>query len=188
MPNWCQNSVEIRGSDSDLESIKIAVEKEASFLRGLFPQVDENGNPLQFIDDEGNVTDWDYNHWCSVYGTKWDDNLYSGSVEINSGTLSLNFETAWSPPCQGIETISTFWPNCVFGIAYAEPGCDFAGFDVYRDGVLVEEHMENYPDCGDWEEDPDGCCKRQSDFENGIFDAMVCSVAGYEMIVKVKQL
>jgi hypothetical protein len=173
MPNWCWNSVCIVGNSSDLDRIKSKIEEADSFLNGLYPQ------------DQ----DWNYDHWMNVYGVKWSDQMEGRKVNReDKNCISFGVETPWGPPSTGMQTISTFWPSCTFGIAYSEPGMDFVGLEVYNNGVLEAEDGGDYPDLGDWENDPDGCTERQTEFELENVDSMVKEVKRHASLVQKVRL
>jgi len=182
MPNWCFNSLEIIGNKSDLDEIAKRVNDANSFLKGLYPM----------LNDDGSSMDYNYDHWVKVYGTKWEDDLSGPAVVSNdlSGRLKLDvcFQTAWSPPLEGLFAISQLWPSCVFGITYTEPGMSFAGFEIVYNGIVDVEHSLDYPDFGDWETDPDGCCDRQNEFEESVHDALTEEMSNYNSVVKVTKL
>ena len=173
MPNWCWNNIAIVGNPHDLDQIVRKIEDENSFLEGLYPL----------------GRGWDYSHWIEKYGTKWSDEMSSNIARVDDNTVHFSVETAWAPPCIGLQTISTFWPGCTFGISFCEPGMDFVGYEIYNNGVVDEEYSGNYPDLGDWEEDPDGCCDLQTEFESDITDKMLDSLEKYACRIKnVKML
>ena len=48
---------------------------------------------------------------------------------------SINYNTAWSPNEEFLDTISENYPNLRFRHKFAEGGCDFAGDNLIRNGV-----------------------------------------------------
>lgn len=180
MPNWCVNSVEIIGSESDLQDIAKRVDNADSLLEGLYP----------LLNDDGTKMDWDYSVWVDVYGTKWNDELLGDPVFIGSNRLEIPCQTAWAPPCDGILGISQLWPNCVFGLAYTEPGMCFAGLEIVYNGIVDVEHSQDYPDFGNWDDDPDGCSDRQVEFEQSIYETLTEEMDKYVNFVmpKVRKL
>jgi len=177
MPNWCFNVVEIAGNKSDLKEIARRVSDANSFLEGLYP----------LLNDDGSSMDYDYDHWINVYGTKWTDELTNDPF-VSNNRMQVCFQTAWSPPLDGLIAISQLWANCVFGIAYTEPGMCFAGFEIVYNGIVDVEHSVDYPDFGDWENDPDGCSDRQVQFEESIYDTLTGEMNEYRTVVKVTKL
>ena len=78
--------------------------------------------------------------------------------------INYNFYTAWSPCCPVVEEMAGQYPNLKFEHAYYEPGCGFAGKDIYENGELVNDE---YYDCenrndyavgkGEFTHNPDLC-------------------------------
>jgi hypothetical protein len=178
MPNWCYNNVEIAGSNSDLQEIAKRVSNANSFLEGLYPLMNDDGSPM----------DYNYDHWVNCYGTKWNDELNCDPTLYDNNRLTVSFQTAWSPPLDGLISISQLWPSCVFGIAYTEPGMCFAGVEIIVNGIVDLEDSTDYPDFGDWESDPDGCSDRQSQFEESIYDSLCSEMDNYKTVTKVTML
>jgi len=168
MPNWCRDFVIVKGHRHEINEIRSRISEKNSFLDGLYPietcQFDWI-NGMQIVDAE-----WNYHEWIKFYGTKWTDTM--PDVHIDGDTLTAQFETAWAPPEQGMLLISENWPNCVFGMAYSEPGMDFAGFVIIQNGLVITEDSSRYPDCGDWDKNYDEACQRQQDFESGWIDEL----------------
>ena len=144
MPNWCQNNLKIEGKKEDLEDF-ISKSKDGKFtLEAYYPYETEDG-------------EWDYD-WCAEnWGTKWDVNTEIGMVlvldsspispgeidkttellEIN-GEITLKFDTAWGPCCEGIAKIAENYPNLTFKHTYFEAGHWFGGNYTYEDGKVTE--------------------------------------------------
>lgn len=110
MPNWCSNVVKLTHSDpAQLQRARESA-RDNNFCQEFVPLPDlENNNAYE---------------WCvSNWGTKWD--IQTNFSEVEDQCLTLNFDTAWSPPLpvyaalqdQGFE-VQAF---------YYEPGMAFAG-------------------------------------------------------------
>jgi hypothetical protein len=86
-----------------------------------------------------------YRHNLLRWGTKWDANFtHEWSWEQHrrddgSGYVQYDFDTAWSPPSAFVKNASKLFPSLSFSLKFAEPGCDFAGREVYRDGEMTDE-------------------------------------------------
>lgn len=87
--------------------------------------------------------DW-YDWNCANWGTKWGDSdtfivdeepfvTPDGRAHIEFG-----FQSAWSPPIEGIAHIATMFPTLEFGLAYYEEGMDFYGFTTFIDGDPID--------------------------------------------------
>ena len=87
---------------------------------------------------------WEIENW----GCKWGAaESYLNHVEPTY--LSYAFDTAWAPPLEFLETVSSKWPTLSFEIDYAEPGMGFEGTAVYEGGVEVSHEQREY----EYEED-----------------------------------
>ena len=125
MPNWCQNSLSINSLlPQQRDSIADALEKD-EFLRTFAP----------LTDGETGVDAW---------GTKWD--VCDSDVYAEEDTINAYFQTAWSPPVDGLLAISKQFPDAQFRIRYDEPGVAFCGVSVIKNGVHEEEHYADYLD------------------------------------------
>ena len=111
MPNWCNNTLNLRHEDpAMIERAKTA------FANGRFLE--------EFVPFPNG--EWDYN-WCvNTWGTKWDVGGGDGhTVEQDANGVVFNFDSAWAPPTgayehlmeQGFEILAYYY----------EPGMAFAG-------------------------------------------------------------
>jgi len=165
MPNWCQNTLEIRGDkDAILRFIEAAKNDEQPIsLERLLP------TPEDLVEDDG-WYDWRVEHW----GTKWDlDFCETGNAVhiINDGAdiaksvtsdgepsesggagnrtmiwglghgalLSAYFLTAWAPPIPGFNAIVASFPDLIFTLTFGEAGGGFAGRCRWLQGRMVED-------------------------------------------------
>jgi len=147
MPNWCNNSVTITHTDTAKMQALVAAVKEGKFCNHVIPvpedlqivagRVGDDTNPDQIELERrsaenlkkygaANWYDFCVNHW----GTKWDVRPYE-TVELEDGTVSFGFDSAWSPPI-GVYTMLVEQGFTVKAFYY-EPGMCFAG--VWEDGI-----------------------------------------------------
>jgi hypothetical protein len=85
-------------------------------------QSDPNADPrVPWSGD--NWYDWNIRNW----GCKWDvavsdNNEFLGTSmdELKDGGIQYNFDTAWSPPSEAIEKLSSQHPNLTFKLYYEE--------------------------------------------------------------------
>lgn len=114
MPNWCSNTLTL--SHEDPEQIQRAAD---AFRRG---ELLNEFVPLP-KDQEENWYDWHISNW----GTKWDvgGDSYDVNISDDGLTMTVNFDSAWSPPTQWYENVQAQG----FGVQamYYEPGMCFAG-------------------------------------------------------------
>ena len=166
MPNWCSNTLEVRG---DIEQLKEFVEKsvvkegirEPDFtMEGLLPtpkELTEVTSPVIWRGDENDTegkaafeadnkrrletygaTDW-YDWNVSNWGTKWD--VGESHISYDDEDLFIvSYDTAWSPNITFVQKVSKMFPGLEFRLTYMEPGCNFCGVAHCVDGELeVEE-------------------------------------------------
>ena len=85
-------------------------------------QSDPNADPkVPWSGD--NWYDWNIRNW----GCKWDVGISDSNEfldtsidELKDGGVQYNFDTAWSPPVEAIEKLSTQHPNVTFRLYYEE--------------------------------------------------------------------
>lgn len=138
MPNWCSNSLTITHEDSaKIDALEAELKKgdDAQVFNHIVPR------PLE---EEENWYSWNVNNW----GTKWDVTPYSW--ERDGNRISMNFDTAWSPPTTLYETMEDDgWQVRAF---YHEPGMVFIGIyedgydDYYEYDITDRESIENLPE------------------------------------------
>ena len=90
MPNWCYNSLTLSHADPDkVQRLHDAITKDKQFFEYVLP------TPEGFLDDD-RWYDWRITNW----GTKWDADLdgLADTLSQDESSLSLSFDTAWSPP------------------------------------------------------------------------------------------
>ena len=157
MPNWCMNSVTFTHPNPK----EITRIKEAFLAQRLFsefvPCPDELKDTVSPNRDEANAsalaekygyTDW-YSFAVNEWGTKWD----TGGSDISAleeNSITLFFDTAWSPPTTFYEKLLDMgWSVSAH---YYEPGMNFVGkwedgFDDYYDSIpsTSEEIQEVIP-------------------------------------------
>ena len=101
--------------------------------------------------------DW---YACGIqnWGTKWDvDNI---PWYVAPGSISVSFDTAWSPPTPVVIELSRRYPKVSVRHAYSEGGCNFAGVDVYENGGVL--HSEDIT--------PSAHCKFNEETDEDITD------------------
>ena len=164
MPNWCSNNVEFHNDDvaevakleahlKFLDSRKKGESAEAGLFAYFVPRPPE---------EEDSWYEWNVSNW----GTKWEASIYSWT-KVNDNSITMNFDTAWSPPTALYEFLAanTEW---YVTATYYEPGMSFVGSNVggYDDCYTIEnlealdavpeELLEEYnirEQMEDWEEE-----------------------------------
>ena len=112
------------------------------------------------IEDHGAV-DW-YEWCCTNWGTKWGDNQThlvhedlctpfstADDTEVSLKKIMLRFDTAWSPPIEGMDVVSTKYPDIMFDLRYWEPGMGFQGYKIYGSGECQGEATMDYMEDAD---------------------------------------
>ena len=139
MPNWCTNTLQIKGQIKDLDDM---VNKLDEFEKpaGWGPALLEVFVP---------IGKWDYDKALKAWGTKWDVEYHVLSgIETEDGQmiLTLGFDSAWGPPIEGILTWSKSYPEAMFRIAWSETGCAQWGVSIIQDGETERSEGGEIPD------------------------------------------
>jgi len=119
MPNWCNNTLNLRHEDpAQIERAKTAF-ADGRFLEEFVPF--PNG-------------EWDYN-WCvNAWGTKWDVGGGDGhTVEQDANGVVFNFDSAWAPPCAAYDKLM-------------EQGFEILAYYYEYGGMTSERIAEELPD------------------------------------------
>ena len=128
MPNWCSNTLTIRGDVETLSQLKPVLEKGEGLLEAIKP-----------------IGEWEYGTAVEAWGTKWDVST-EGLVFVDNGdgtaTIEGYFDSAWSPPLEAFQQLAQDWDSCYIELKYFEPGMAFVG-------VFDSEGGDAYwDDCG----------------------------------------
>lgn len=166
MPNWCNNSLIVTGTRTQIQKVK-------AFLKGTYPQYSDdptgeaaitcdlcfnniipvpaavlkngysnvrtfkNGKPVGPKLTGMEGYDWQVKNW----GTKWAAAEIASSVEEISTTqveLVYSFDTAWSPMGENlVAKLSEQFPKVEFTLKYHEPGSQIVGQWVYKAGQCL---------------------------------------------------
>jgi hypothetical protein len=131
MPNDCENSLIVSGSEEDMNPFYAKFSKEILSFNDFVPRP-----PSQ----EHYWYDWNVEHW----GTKWD--AYDESMLYDKGLTSYEvaFTTAWSPPIAFAKRLAEMFPKLTIGISFFEPGMQFLGYYKWKDGTEVEKICYEY--------------------------------------------
>lgn len=137
MPNWCDNCIEISHDDEEwwdwFMSTKFNFQKIVPCPSNIPGDKDDDGEP------------WSYNYSSNMWGTKWPANkeqLEQTWVEDAKGSMTLGFQTAWSPP------IGIFKALHLFGFkikaSYLEEGMDYCGvWCNHQANEYIQEDYDN---------------------------------------------
>lgn len=170
MPNYCGNVVTFRHANPSVIE-KIAAAANTGLFQAFCACPEElynqefAGMPADAINilKEENRREYgaaDWYAWCiKHWGTKWDVNQDEVDIEyVDSGSIKMMFQTAWSPPIGFYEHIHNTLGVDVEA-TYFEPGMMFCGsytssldspvrnIDLSRlEGLTEEELLEAIPD------------------------------------------
>jgi hypothetical protein len=145
MPNWTNNTIELRHDDPDMIERAYVALSEGKFFNEFLPCPKElcetvsgsvekgYATELHEFQMELNVKYFGYRDWYSwsnaKWGTKWEaaEPFISGH---DSNYLTASFDTAWSPPIRFYEHLQEL--GFVVRAYYYEPGMAFCG--LWDDG------------------------------------------------------
>lgn len=142
MPNHCANSAKFTATTPEAAAM---LDKIRASIKADKPEIFQTIHPCpqDLIDTtEGypkdqreaeNIKKHGFANWYEFqtqeWGTKWD--AYDVDTLHDEGdTLTLNFDTAWSPPLELYRKAESL--GFEIEATYCEAGCDFVGF--YREG------------------------------------------------------
>jgi len=137
MPNWCYNNIEILADKKTIKRMSAMLDaasnkKKDNFFESLIG-VDEK-ETTESLEKGG----W-YNHNIERYGTKWD--ISYDDIVVDGDSMTLNTESAWSPPIEGMRILSTMYDVSV-KMYYEEPGADYCGRATIQSGNVHEEDYD----------------------------------------------
>ena len=135
MPNWCNNTLAVRGSKKQLMEFKKKVKSEDSELcmDNLIREPNKFRN-LEYL--TGDVSKWRHSNWgtrCDITDAElWDE---------GDDFLVYHFVSKWCPPDQFILHSSKKYKKLSFQLRYDEPGMGFVGLFRTRKGFIVEDEV-----------------------------------------------
>lgn len=146
MPNWCANSLKLAALNEQgkqtLQSIRDELAKaEPRFFNLILPVPDDlhivagrvgaDDDPKQIAlvaAEQANKAKHGYTTWydfcVAEWGTKWEADIAKDDIEDDGDSITLRFDTAWSPPigiynkltAMGLSVEATY---CEGGVGYA---------------------------------------------------------------------
>lgn len=164
MPNWCNNTVELRHADpamierarkafndGGLLNEFIPVPADLQIVAGSVPVAEEAEHKAK---EEANREKHGYANWydfcVNEWGTKWDIAADGNPARDIPGGLALGFDSAWSPPIGAYEKLVE--QGFEVRAMYYESGMCFAGlwedgFDDYYElgGMSAAEVADTIP-------------------------------------------
>lgn len=160
MPNWCSNTLQVRGPFDERQRL------ERECCR------DDGSLSLELVAPLPDLSHLERDAWhtqrTALWGTKWD--LDSCERRDAGDDLIFDFCTAWSPPTAALHHLSWRYPQLEFVLSYAEGGSDFAGQDEFRGGSVTRSREGTWaevtvadpddPDCRYFDDLLERCCAR----------------------------
>lgn len=136
MPNWCNNQLLIQGDSKTIVEFVNAVTLPNEFQQDETYAILESLYPTP---KDVDVYEWNCEHW----GSKWADcNTFMVSSELDNEVIFV-FDSAWSPPLEGIAFIASMFPTLEFFLSYDEPNIGFYGNTTfYSDGFFLDDCQE----------------------------------------------
>ena len=176
MPNWCYNTLRVKGDAKERERFhELATQNgKLEILKNLYPtpaelvdtpsgyfggdkQAEVERMNAQNLEKYGSKDwyDWNIKNW----GTKWGD--CETWVDDSQEDTLYGFDTAWSPPIEGLTHISSMFPTLDFILTYSEEGMGYYGITVIQNGAYDDtcenvEDIEGYSEI-DWNSEESGC-------------------------------
>lgn len=125
MPNWCSNTLYVRGDDDKQVKAFVDSAKDENNVLSFYKHVPSADTT------EAHRADW---------GTKWDA-AESELVDHFDGRAEYTFMTAWCPPDHWLCAISKQFPTLTFQLHYDEPGMCFKGVTDAENGELKDQSI-----------------------------------------------
>lgn len=164
MPNWCYNYMTVMGNKRELAKFVKDITVADVKVEGYYPPqvaVEYDLNKLVPLDPRGSkeikTTNADgvettfsafssksdgfdgYLDALETWGSKWgacrpeiDDTTPAGN------TITVRYESAWSPADGLIQRISALYPNLIFGTCSDEESRAFVCWSVFHNGIIIE--------------------------------------------------
>lgn len=151
MPNWCENTLVLKHEDPTMIARAHAAFAKGEFLNEFIPvpkdltdtvagSMAEDQREAHEAQQEANVEKYGYANWydfcVNEWGTKWDFGSGDGINDVAKNSLTVYFESAWSPPIRAYEKLTDL--GFTVEATYHEPGMAFVG--SWEDGF--DEYIE----------------------------------------------
>lgn len=165
MPNWCNNTLTIRGKKEDLLAFKKQLEDNkpkdghVCLFQTFIPIPDEVKNTTSPNQDEKQAkyllekygaTDW-YNWQIEKWGIKWGccDAYWENEDPTHTShdglfDLILHYETAWGPGDDSLKDIFMANDDLSFFLQYEEPMMGFEGNLFVKNGEVEKQEYKEY--------------------------------------------
>lgn len=142
MPNWCDNTLIVTGSNDRVKQFYDQNIQEGNIEEG--EETIFNFNNLRPCPNEDDWYNWRITNW----GTKWNGIIHN--TEIADNKLVIDFNSAWSPPEQWVRYVAeNHYPDLHFHLSFLETGAGFCGVlegqgtEIFSDATKpIEEDEE----------------------------------------------
>ena len=145
MPNWTNNILTVFGPEAEVQAFKKQAVGHSPWFTAA-ELVSEQPSPLNLhnivpvpkevleagYDEKG--YDWEKLNW----GCKWGA-CNCQVADEDAGRIVYNFDSAWCPPVEFIETAAKSWPTLTLLLEYEELGMAFKGI-AKAQGEEMEDH------------------------------------------------
>ncbi len=154
MPNWCNNTIVVKGDADKIDALKKAV-IDHKMLDHMMPMPKELKDSEKYPADGSERPDlvakygascwydWAVNNWQTKWDTGVEDETSISEEDLGDGRkqISFWFDSAWSPPIGAYEHYLAHNNDIDIRATYYEPGCDFAGIfeDNYDNGYTLSD-------------------------------------------------
>jgi hypothetical protein len=169
MPNWACNRLTICGPEDRLRDFleqNKGADQVLSFGAAVpypseFEAMDRAREEFRRTRPDASYLDWPESgygsggyEWCILsWGTKWDASApQAGPYDHATGSITVRFSTAWSPPLPWLRVVAARWPDLAFFMYSDEPSMGWAQEVAILAGKQLRHRTRVVED---WLEDPD---------------------------------
>lgn len=146
MPNWCNNTIEIKGPKDKIKKLYEVAKEDNALLKHLYPAPEElmdsekypaNGEKRPHLLKKYGFDNW-YD-WCvQNWQTKWEVDTEQLELSDDGTTISGWFDSAWAPPIGAYEHFLEQNEDCSIKAHYYEGGMDFGGcWEDFNDDMIT---------------------------------------------------
>lgn len=146
MPNWCYNRLSAYGDKEEIARLKKFVQAddidkpEPFDFQKIVPMPQDM---IEKIEADSSYQDW-YPWRMENWGVKWN----CGDVQTDGTETQVDFmfDTAWTYPHEVYKKLSELFPTLDFELYVEEQGVGFYGNVFYKDGSVIDEIKDGWPD------------------------------------------
>jgi len=165
MPNWCYNYMTVKGTKRELAKFvnditvadvkvegdnppRVTVEYDMNKLVPLDPRASKevkttiaDGTEKVFTAFSTESDGFDgFMDAVVTWGSKWGAcNVEIDDPALDGKTLSMRYESAWSPCDALVIKISAMYPKLIFGTVSTEESSAFVAWSAFHNGEVIEE-------------------------------------------------